>query len=65
MFVSYNQFHMYGFSDIANLLRSSPGTELYLYCGALNYEYWTAQRQKPAKLTWFHEQAFAFVNIIS
>ncbi len=35
MFASYNQLHMYGFSDIVNLLCSAPGTALPLKCWVL------------------------------
>ncbi len=38
MFVWQNQLHMYGFSDVVNLLSSAPGTALLFWCGALDYE---------------------------
>lgn len=35
MFASHNLHHMYGFSDIVNMLGNAPGTVLYLRYAAL------------------------------
>ncbi len=35
MFASHNQFHLFGFSDLVNLLGSSPSKALHLRCGGL------------------------------
>ncbi len=35
---SHNQLHMYGYTDIVNLLGNAPDTALHLWCGALRYK---------------------------
>jgi len=33
-----HKLHIYGFSDVVNLLGSSPGAVLHFQCGMLRYE---------------------------
>ncbi len=38
MFALHKQLHIYGFSDVTNLLSSAPGTALHWWCEELGNE---------------------------
>ncbi len=63
--IPYN--HMYGYSNVVNLLDSSPGTAFHLQCRGLGYESCNKDLYMQIKWAWLlygFYVTFAFVNTI-